>query len=511
MTSSRLRASLLPFAAAAAATAALAGCGGGDDVAALAERAPADSFFYGEAVVQPEGDLQTSIEDILASFPGGDQATEDIIAQIEEGEEGVDFEEDIEPWLGERVGVYFNAVEDDEPQGAALIETEDEDAASDSLAEIEDGAESRDFEGVELFEIPDEDTAYAVFDGIVAFGDVEAVEQAITTEGGLSEEERFSEEVDGFDADTQLAFGWLDVQSILDSVPEEDLGSSPEEIQQFFELTGTDPEVPVVFSLAVEDNVVRFDQISGGEPVGDTEGVLAGLPGDSIAAFALSGASLDVFAEGFQAGIEQGASEEGADPEEIQQMLEQAFGVDPVELIEGIETLGVFVRGGGIDLGGAAFIDLASEQEASDALDALEQALTQSGQRTSPLPSEQGGEGFQIEVAGLPVPLLVTTDGARILLASSPEQAAAAGGEGTETLEDSGTLGEATDLLGDDEFTPAFYLDGGAVVDLVGAFGASDPSLGMALPYLEPLGRVVSGTRTDGDRVISRTAIEIEE
>ena len=43
----------------------LAACGGAEAVDP-AERTPADAILYGQAVVQPEGDLKTTIEDLLA-------------------------------------------------------------------------------------------------------------------------------------------------------------------------------------------------------------------------------------------------------------------------------------------------------------------------------------------------------------------------------------------------------------------------------------------------------------
>lgn len=490
------------------ATAALAGCGGDDEAAELVERVPADAVFYGEAVVQPEGDLQAELEDLLAAFPDGEEAGDAIVGAIEDTEDGeeIDFEEDIQPWLGERAAIFFTDFSE-EGEGAVLVETEDEGAARDALSEFAgEGYESRDVDGVELYE-NDEDDAYAVFDGLAASGNVAGVEQAIATrdEDPLSEEDRFTESIER--VESELGFAFLDLPALVEQIPEEEIGGSPEE---FFELSGVDSNEPVVLGASVEDGTVRVDQVAGGMEITDGEGALGELPSDAVLAFAFSG-SIDFIADAFAAGIQQGASEDGLSPEEANQLLEQAFGVNPAEVLEGVETIGLFARGGAADLGGAAFADLAGEEDATGIIEAAEQTLEQSGQDPGPLPSGVEGEGFAIEIGGLPFQLLVTSDGARVLAGTSEEQVAAARGEGVETLEQSGRLDEAREALGDEDFTPAFLLDGELLSGLAGGLGAFVPGVGTAVPYLEPLGLITSGTRSEDDLVITRTAIEIEE
>src|SRR5687768_17124358 len=92
----------------------IAGCGdGGSDGPSreLIEFAPADAIFFAEATVRPEGDLKEDIESILDRFPDGDELGDTIIREIDKGieEEAGDatYEDDIEPWLGERAAVFF--------------------------------------------------------------------------------------------------------------------------------------------------------------------------------------------------------------------------------------------------------------------------------------------------------------------------------------------------------------------------------------------------------------------
>ena len=101
----------------AAATAALAllaaGCGGsedgsGSDPAALA---PPKSPLYIEATVQPEGELKTNVDALAKSIAGVDDLGGLIVSELESsasdsGEE-LDFEKEVEPWLGEKGGLSF--------------------------------------------------------------------------------------------------------------------------------------------------------------------------------------------------------------------------------------------------------------------------------------------------------------------------------------------------------------------------------------------------------------------
>lgn len=522
----------------------LAACGGDDDAAAPAERTPADALAYGEVVVRPEGDLQANLEEVLSSFPEGEQAGDRLIQAIEEESDGeVNYAEDIEPWLGQRAAAFAipAAEEGGEPFGAALIEATDEQAARDFLdqaAEDED-VQPEDYQGVELL-VDQDGVAGAVFDGLLAFGQREAVEAAIDTREteNLADSDRYTEAVERTDEDTRLAFAVVDVEQLVEVLPEEGTGVPPDQLLELIQGSGGDPSIPLVVSASVDESVVRFEQSSGGaETVAGGE-ALGTLPADSIFAFALSGLPPG-FAEGFELGFSEGLSEQGLSSEDAEQSLEQQLGVNPLELVESIEAFGLFVRGGGTDVGGAAFVELGSEQEVTDTVGAAQRVLEESGVQVQALSgsdqpsgggqgggqagraqggSGQGGEddaaagdavGFTATVPDLPFPLIVTGEGTRLVVATDPDHETAARGEGVETLADSGRLDEAAELLGED-FEPTLIADGNAIVGLLGAAAAAEPSVQEALPYLQPIGRIVAGSKTEGDLVVSSFAIEVE-
>ena len=89
------------------------------------------------------------------------------------------------------------------------------------------------------------------------------------------------------------------------------------------------------------------------------------------------------------------------------------------------------------------------------------------------------------------------------------EAATTAALEGDGGLGDSELYGDAKDVLGDD-VSPSFLLSMPAVITLVDAMGETDPDFEEARPYLETLGSIASGGKTDGDRIESRVAVSLK-
>ena len=77
--------------------------------------APADAPFYGEAVVRPEGAMLDDFNSAFGTLLGTEDPSAMLRDQIEQeladSEEGVSYTEDIEPWLGARVGGFVTDVD----------------------------------------------------------------------------------------------------------------------------------------------------------------------------------------------------------------------------------------------------------------------------------------------------------------------------------------------------------------------------------------------------------------
>ena len=81
----------------------LAGCGSGSDVGAAADVVPADVFLYASVDTDFDGDGWAALEEFAARFPDGDNLMQSLADELESGEEGIDFEQDVKPALGDEV------------------------------------------------------------------------------------------------------------------------------------------------------------------------------------------------------------------------------------------------------------------------------------------------------------------------------------------------------------------------------------------------------------------------
>ena len=131
----------------------VAGCGGGGDDSGggdsdAATLAPQTAPVFIDFTIRPEGATKTNVEELAKKLAGIDDLGDLIVTELEssaseDGEE-VDFEKEVEPWLGERAGLFLQEYEEEDFEGyGAAIQTEDEDAARDFVdKQLESGDES---------------------------------------------------------------------------------------------------------------------------------------------------------------------------------------------------------------------------------------------------------------------------------------------------------------------------------------------------------------------------------
>src|SRR5918995_3594375 len=152
-------------------------CGSEDEAASGAsELVPASAAFYGEATLKPEGEQKEAIDAILAKFPGGggagDKLKELLDKALRESDARVSFSKDIEPWLGDEAAFFVSGMGNDGnfKATAALVATEDEDAALETVEKTGEGQiERKTHKEVEYLTDGSKEAA-AVFDGFVVLG-----------------------------------------------------------------------------------------------------------------------------------------------------------------------------------------------------------------------------------------------------------------------------------------------------------------------------------------------------
>jgi hypothetical protein len=86
-------------------------CGGSADPSSPAEAAPAGAFVYGEATVRPQGEAGESARALLRQLLGEDDPGRAIDDLFEDDRSGATFSDDVEPWLGDRIGGFVSKVE----------------------------------------------------------------------------------------------------------------------------------------------------------------------------------------------------------------------------------------------------------------------------------------------------------------------------------------------------------------------------------------------------------------
>ena len=183
------------------------GSGGSGDPASLV---PAGVSFYLEAAVQPEGDRR---EDALAAagkiLRTDDPATklrELIDKELAEEDEGLSWEKDFAPWLGEDAGVWATNLQADKPSFAVIVATKDTEAAKAALAKFEKTSEAtyepRSHDGID-YQVDDEGVATGVIDDVVVVGTEDAFKRTADTRDGekLADSDRYKNAIDELEED----------------------------------------------------------------------------------------------------------------------------------------------------------------------------------------------------------------------------------------------------------------------------------------------------------------------
>ena len=491
-----MRKLILILLALSASAVAIAGCGSEDEAASGAsELVPASAAFYGEATLKPEGEQKEAVDAILAKFPGGgaagDKLKELIDKALRESDAPVSFSKDIEPWLGDEAAFFTSGGNAGNfKASAALVATDDEDAALEAVEKTGEGKISRQtYKDVEYMTDESEEAA-AVFDGFVVLGSEAGVKAVIDTkEGGetLSDAEGFQNALEDA-AEDRLGLFFVNSPALQASLQRAG-APMPDSLERLF-------REPFVATLDADPDGVTFE---GSVPedlgrisfFGQASDLLTELPADSWLASAQTdfGQVVD-FTVGAFAGVVGGR-------ETIERQFKAATGLDlQRDVIDWMGDFGVFVRGTSVsELDGALVIETKDEAASGRFLAAIERlARTQGGGQVELAPRSGG---FTATMEGVPQPVHAFQEGGRVVFAYG-ERAASDAIDPGETLGDAPDFTEARDSLGGDYDVSAFVLMQ-PIFDLVESTeSANEADWQEAKPYLEPLDAIIGGTSGEG-------------
>jgi len=502
----------------------VAGCGGGGgggDSSSGTDPAsvmPAKAPFYIDFTLQPEGETKTNIETLAKNLAGIDDLGGLIVSELEkaaaeEGEE-VDFEKEVEPWLGEQGALFLReyAGEDFEGYGAA-IQTEDEDAARefvDKQLEAEDEApKSGSYNGVDFKVQADDGTTIGVFDGLVVFAEDEATFKSMVDASGgdnLGGDENFTSAI-GNAPDESAADLFVDIGALI----KEAGGEIDSDTQLFLDSAGIEPkEATAVASLVPGSDNVEIDvstDLSGDNPPsGDASELLGSLPGTAVGAFASA-----EFGKRFNEGIDQ-IDEQGipgqVPPNQLKKTLKKA-GIDLEAIAGSIGDVGVYVTGNSEKtLAGALVMETEGETQATNTVSNIGLFL-----RKADVPgvTALNGEasGFSIRSPELGrQPVVVAAKGSRIVIGYGIASTLSAFEESAKTLADSPAYKEATSALGG---TPiAAFVDGPSALKLASALvPPGEEGFQEAKKYLTKVDYVAVGSEASGGLVTAKLIIGV--
>ncbi|MGI8948596.1 MAG: DUF3352 domain-containing protein [Ornithinimicrobium sp.] len=265
--------------------------GGGGDRPASAM--PADTAAYLQIDIDPAAGQKIAALDFLSGIEteemealrDGDLKREifDLLTEEDEGLlNALDYEEDVEPWLGDRVGVgVLDDGESAEPTVLVAVQVKDEDAAQSALERIEQD------EAAWFFH-----SDYVV---ITTAEQVKAAESGL--EGGnLAEQDYFVEDLEAL-GDQGLMSGWVDLAAmsqLSQQAMESDLGEMGSTMDNLY--LGSDfgslSEGRAAMTLRFGDDGIELaantrDTPLQGLEISDTAHLVGDLPEDTVAVFSL--------------------------------------------------------------------------------------------------------------------------------------------------------------------------------------------------------------------------------
>jgi hypothetical protein len=506
MTKTRL---FLPVLAAVAAIA-VAGCGSSSSDSSSSDPASfaaPGSLVFVEGKLKPSGELKSNTDAVAQTIAGVDNLGEFVVEELESSAsddgEPFDYATEVEPWLGEKAGVAFEGLEDgDLAKPLIAIDTTDT-AATQEFIDTQSG-ESKDpykdasYEGIDFKVGGSEDQAIGVVDDSLLIAEGEAgFKAAVDASQGesLADEARFSDAISAA-SDGSLADAYVDVGGLID----ESGDSIDPQAQEVLQSAGIDPsEATAVASVVPGADQVEIDLSSdlGGEeaPSGDVSKLLGTLPGDSFAAFAVSG-----FGDQLEEAIDSldAAGIPGSLPPHQLKSTLNAAGIDLDKIAASLDDAAVFAQGNSESSLGGALVLTSGSDEAAKTVANIGVLLRNAQTPGVTAVTSGGASGFSVRSPELgDKPLVVVAKGERVAIGYGlPPALQGLAGEGGETLADQPSYKEAVDSLGD---TPiSAFVNGPAALRLADSLVPNDEDeFQEAKPYLKKISYIGIGTGTD--------------
>jgi Protein of unknown function (DUF3352) len=514
---SRVKARLVLLLVTVAAVLASAGCGGGGESRSdPASLAPPKSPLFVEAAVQPQGSVKSNLEALAKNVAGIDDLGGLLVSKLESSASGsgqkIDFGREVQPWLGERAGIFFQRYDGNNFTGyGVVVQTTDAEAAQDFVAKqaksSHDPVKSASYEGIDFkVQGPDGTSIGMVGEFLVVAEDEGAFKDAVDASKGesLAGVEAYSSAADAAPSGS-IGDVYVDVGALI----RQGGGSVDPQVLKVLKSAGVDPtEATALASVVPGSGQVEIDVSSdlGGQnlPSGDASSLLGSLPVGSFAALAVSG-----FGEQLEEALD-GLDAEGIPgtipPHQLKKGLKQA-GVDLEGIVSSLEDAAAFAVGNDENSLGGALVMTAKDSRASEGIAKLTQLLT--GLHVAGVSVVSGkASGFSIHSPELGhKPLVVVAKGKRIAIGYGLPPALQGLSTGSSrTLSDSPSYGEAVAALGS---TPiSGFVDGPAALRLAESLvPPAERGFQEAKPYLAKVGYIAIGSGRSGNLATAKLIV----
>jgi hypothetical protein len=500
----------------------LAACGGDDDENGLAALAPPDAPLFVEVSIEPEGEQSTAVLDLVARVSGIEDPLAALRSELDAELSGwgseLTFTEDVEPWLGDRAGVFVRTFEPSEvargaPDFGLVLEVDDAGAARDFVDRIAGddnwSPESRSYGGFDyLFDPEDGGAVGLVDDRLVVATESSFIVAADATEGeSLAESEEYRERTELLEAE-RFATVFIDPAAAIEAaIAAGEIERSDRRMLQpllggMLSSTVAAGVIGGEDSLSVEVAAIVAD--ADADEFESESPLIESLPAGSWLAIAAPqlGTMLSRVLDQVEHGGLPGARG-------IRARVRARTGIDlDGDLVDWLGGAAFFVEGTGVPGVTAGLIAETTDVEGPRRLlERAREAAERDSGLTSSGPPDGAVYGFSIGIpslgggaeAGVVDGRLVAVFGGTVSQTLEAEQ----------TLADDSRFTEAADALGDD-VEPGFYLDLPSLFDVAESGGAADdPSYVAARPYLERLGSLLGGTRVEGSQALSRWTLTV--
>ncbi|MDQ3941119.1 MAG: DUF3352 domain-containing protein [Actinomycetota bacterium] len=492
------------------------------------ELVPDDAWLYANLFIEPSDDQKRALDALLQRFPkvkSTEQALDELAELFNEGLDdiGLTYEDDVEPWLGNQVAFFLSGDDFEVPDGAALLATDDPEAAAEAIekarASDEFGTEpeTKTYEGVE-YEVDDDDAEVPfalgfVEDFLVAGTEVgfQAVVDASTDEENLSTSEKYENAFEGVEDDNLLSL-FLD-----QGVFAEELAQSGELSDEEIEAISTIPGFEGVggFVLAARSDGLMMQ---GSTPIPEGRGgvfasastgtpLLGEMPADAW--FAVGIPEIGKLIKAF---LETVSAFPG-DFTSMSRDFEDETGLDlEDDVLSWMGDLAFFVQGTNFqEIGGGVVLESSDPDATQRVLDRARTMLEIEGIRVTD-EERDGHRGFAVS-AGIPAPIFALAADRLVIAYGNKATDDAIAPE--DKLGDDPTFQLAEAALGGD-LEPSFFVNFEGVVELIefaqGFGGVSpDPTYQRDVrPWLDPISFVVAGSRRDGDRLIQGLFVGVD-